>query len=82
MRLHTGGMPLSDESLEEIREKHARELAEWLRKARRERRSFYAFCIAWFVYLGIVPFTTSPGQIIPMLVVLLIFYAQYVYFMD
>ena len=75
-------MPPSDESLEVIREVYAREVAEYRRKARRERRSFYVFCSAWFVYVGILPFSTSPDQIIPMLVVLLIFYAQYVYFMD
>ncbi len=72
-------MPLSDESLEEIRERHARELAEWRRKARRERRSFYAFCAAWFVYVGILPFTTSPGQVIVMLSVFAIFYAQFIF---
>ncbi len=61
---------------------YAREVAGCRGNPRRERRSFYVSCFAWLVQAGILAFSASPDRIIPRLVVLLIFSAQNVCFMD
>ena len=75
-------MPYSDESHEEILERMDRELAEWCRKRRRERWSFFTFLIAATIYISIIPFVYSPDLIMLLLGILLLFYVQFLVVME
>ena len=65
------------ESLEEMRERHKRELAAFRKTLRRERYSMFVFLAAWLLYILFLPFTSSPDQIMLLLGILLLFYGQF-----
>ena len=74
-------MLIPHESLEEMRERHKRELTAFRKQLRRERWSLFAFLTAWTLFICILPFTTSPEQIIVMLSIFTLFYLQFVFVM-
>ena len=74
-------MDRHNESLEEMRERHKRENTKFMKQLRRERRSMFVLLTAWAIYMCILPFTTSPEQILSMLSIVLIFGGQFIYVM-
>ena len=68
-----------DKSLEVMRERHARELAELEKSYRLKRWSLSGFLTAWALYVLILPFTTSPDQVIVMFSIFVIFLVQFIY---
>lgn len=75
-------MPYPRESHEERLERMDLEHARFLKQLRRERWSFFAFMIAATIYISIVPFIRSPDLIMLLLVILLLFYVQFIVVMD
>ena len=74
-------MLIPHESLEQMRERHERELAAFRKQLRRERRSLFTFLFAWMIYVSVLPFVHSPDLILFMLGILLLFYGQFVFVM-
>ena len=75
-------MPYPRESHEEKLARMDREHARFLKRNRRERWSFFAFMIAATIYISIIPFVYSPDLIMLLLVVLLLFYVQFLVVME
>ena len=78
---HTTGMLIPHESLQQMRERHERELAAFRKQLRRERWSMFTFLFAWMIYVSVLPFIYSPDLIMLMLGILLIFYGQFIFVM-
>ena len=75
-------MPYPSESHKEILARMDRDHARFIKRNRRERWSFFAFMIAATVYISIVPFIRSLDLIMLLLVILLLFYVQFVVIME
>ena len=70
-------LPLSA-SLEEIHDRHQRELAAMRKTHRREHWSLSVLFSAWLLFFAVIPFTNSPEQVLLVFGIFLLFYAQFV----
>lgn len=66
-----------DESPQERQQKWDREFIKFRKQLRRERWSMFTLVGAWAVYIVVLPFTTSPEQIILLLSIFALFYLQF-----
>ena len=71
-----------DESHEEILERMDHGHARFLKHLRRERWPFFAFLIAWAIYICVIPFVYSPDLIMLLLGFLTLFYGQFLVVMN
>lgn len=71
-----------NECREQMQERWDREHARFLKYLRRCRWSLIGFLTVWSFYMLAVPFTTSPQQVIHLLILLLVAAGLYIYVIE
>lgn len=74
---HTGCMYPSDESHEERLDRQRREHEKFMKQLRRERYSMFVLLFGWFLYMCIIPFTTTFDQILLLFSIFLLCVCQF-----